>query len=202
MAKVTARQLEKFVNVANRYLDRCRTCSEPAESQNPQIIGPHDHRIEKRHKFVPPKETKFTYALGRMLSKTETTVKKVADKLDIIAVKHARTDPPDDENGELLRDAQNRLRFSKKGQVACFEAQQNFLDEKEIEVEPHFVKSVPDDVTQDGLSALEFFIIDSDTLKAIREQREGALQDEGEAEAKDEPGASAAPNGDSQVVSS
>lgn len=184
--KTSFQKIVAFAATARGYLDHCQTCGEPAESLNPSILGSHDSRVPSRHKFVPRKETRFTYALNRLLSQTgESIDRPIKEKLAAIEIDNCLTAPYVDEptkgpdpTGEILKDSAGNLKFSKEGRKAANEAQSMLLNADEIKIQPHFVSKVPSDVTDDMLDSLIGFVLEAETVEAIRAKREAALSDD------------------------
>lgn len=86
-----------------------------------------------------PEESKFKYALGRVLKASQPLQERYSQLLQDICIDNCATD----EAGVILSDERGGFRYTKEGMKARDKATQG-LDASEVEVEPYFATEVPE----------------------------------------------------------
>lgn len=124
-------------------------------------------------------ETKLGIAIKRLMNQVRPINEKFNEELqcemESIDIDTCVTEPPDDANGKILRDAQGRYVFTRTGEKARMakrrKVRQDALNGEDYEITPYFVSRVPDDLTDEELEAFEGFVIRPEQAEAMRQSR-------------------------------
>lgn len=99
--------------------------------------------------------TRFDYALKRVLKSMRTPMERHAEAIQDINVEHAATE---EKTGVLLMDGE-RFRFTRDGMKLRLTALRKLNDEAKYKVEPYFATEVPEDLTEEEREAFAGFVL-------------------------------------------
>lgn len=95
-------------------------------------------------------DTKFKYALTRMLKQIRPLLEDLQERLSDLNVEFAATDRDEEKNDEgreplgiLLTDERGQFRYTKKGLIARNKAHRAVMHE-DVEIEPYYASDIPE----------------------------------------------------------
>lgn len=113
------------------------------------------------------KKSKLNYALERTKVKIEKLNEKLRDQIeDIINDTYYA-----DENGVIVTDDQGRFKVTKES-IKDRTRRQRELLETEIEYEPYFATSTPENLSEEQLAAFEDIVITREAVDRVRKIQE------------------------------
>lgn len=139
-------------------------------------------------------ETKFTYALRRVLPQVGALDSNVQTALTDIEIDNCLTEKRNGVEGVIVRDEAGKLVFTAEGLKLCNKQKREHLAGQHYEIDPYFTRGeLPASLTVDQVMAFSGLVFPADQLDAILTRIEDGLPDDG-AETKDATEASAAAN--------
>lgn len=104
------------------------------------------------------KETKLTYAIKRVIARLQKHQAVVSEALSDIEIDYCVTEKRG-EDEVIARDGQGNLQYTREGIKARNAATKKYLSESNVEVEPYFATTLPDDLTIEEIEAFAGFVI-------------------------------------------
>jgi hypothetical protein len=124
-------------------------------------------KILKRNPAI--KNSKFGYACEKFAEKNYVSVaKKLIEKIYDIRLQNALEDPQTKEVKIDTNPASRGFKFSKEGLINCIKQEREIIEEfdkKEIEIEPYFCISIPEEITKEEKEKLKGLLINENILE-------------------------------------
>lgn len=102
-----------------------------------------------------PKESKFHYAIKRVLSQIGKINAEMQIKFEDIDIDNAATDA----NQLILRNPDGSLAYTAEGLKARNKARRELLDREDLEIESHFCPKLPADLNEAEIEIFTGFVI-------------------------------------------
>lgn len=114
-----------------------------------------------------PKESKFAYAIKRVMSQLQSLDPGMQTKLENIDIDNCATD----KDGVILRDLNGTLSFTKSGLKARNTARAELLAAEDVEIQPYYATQIPEGLTDDELKLFSGFVIKPEEVQSMLEAR-------------------------------
>lgn len=123
-------------------------------------------------------ETKFTYALRRVIPQIVALDSEVQTKLADIDIENCVTEKINNTDGVIVRDANGNLKYTAQGLKLCNRQKTDHLNGDNYEIEPYFTRGeLPDDLNVDLLLACAGIIFPTEALDEHLSRLEHAARD-------------------------
>jgi hypothetical protein len=124
------------------------------------------------------KETRFTFALNRVMRQIHQLNQYNQERLEQIAIDNCVTGKQGEAVDVILKDEIGNLLFTKDGAKRRDKEQREYLEKDEHEVEPYFVSIVPETLSVDELYAFAGLVFPDDQLDELLAMKEETLDDD------------------------
>lgn len=141
------REIGAFDREARGWLAR-----REAEFQSKWRAEKPDERKDQKPPAAPG--TKLTYAIARMLKRSQTILQRYQEKISDLEIEHAS----EDKDGNLAWDERGNLKFKKEALLEKNKKQRELFDGK-TEIEPYYATELPKDLSEEEREIFVDFVI-------------------------------------------
>lgn len=154
--EVSCESVYNFLITAQSYISRQDALAREAAKK----------KGEEGWELVTAAQTKFLYALNRVMDRARKLWQDYEQKLEDFRIENCTTEKNKDGSEIITRDSNGHYQFSREG-LNIFNKKQRELAESKVEIEAYFATSIPKNLTFAEQIAFENFV-----LKEIEEPSE------------------------------